>query len=374
MKYKHILGFAVAFIVITLIFLFAFYLRLLLAPFLVAYVLQFALRPLINMLEQRGIKHTAAVTIVFASAFLLFALLLSVLIPAIVSELSNVQANIENYTGVLIKKYHGLQTKLLSRTGLLKIFLGDKSIVDEFTTYLKNNLLFFIQKIPQHIFNFLPMILYIVVIPFATFFFLLDAQRIKKKIIGFVPNRYFEMSLNIIHSLHRQFGMLLRGMFISAVIISLLATAGLWIIGLEYPLLVGLFSGLANLIPYFGPVAGTIAACLVAIVTGSPPVFFLYILLVFLTVNLIDNVLVQPMVLARAANLHPLIVIFLVLAGSKIGGILGMLLAVPLVSLIRVVINILYNKLTRPVRPDFSKYVDIAETFFNNSNPHNFSG
>ena len=64
------------------------------------------------------------------------------------------------------------------------------------------------------------------------------------------------------------------------------------------------------------------------------------------------------MVLARAANLHPLLVIFLVLAGSKIGGILGMLLAVPLVSLIQVVINILYNEITRPVRPDFSKYTD----------------
>ncbi len=358
MKYKFFLGFIIAFIVIALILLSAFHLRLLLAPFLVAYVLQFALSPLVNLLEQRGIKHTVAVTIVFTFTFLLFVSLLGVLIPSIVSELSNIQDNIENYTGVLIEKYHGLQTKLLGRTGLLKNILGDKSIIDEFTTYLKNNLLFFIQKIPQRIFSFLPIILYIVVIPFATFFFLLDAQRIKKKIIGFVPNRHFEMSLNITHSLHRQFGMLLRGMLISAVIISLLAFTGLWIIGLEYPLLVGMFSGLANLIPYFGPIAGTIAACLVAVVTGSPPVFFLYVFLVFLTINLLDNILVQPMVLARAANLHPLLVIFLVLAGSKIGGILGMLLAVPLVSLIQVVINILYNEITRPVRPDFSKYTD----------------
>jgi len=359
MKYKHFPGFALAFIIIALIFLLAFYLRLLLAPFLVAYVLQFALRPLVSILEQKGIKHTLAVAIVFTFAFLLFASLLGILIPAIIAELSNIQTNIENYTSVLIKKYYDLQTKLLGRTGLLRNFLGNKSIIDEFTTFLKSNLLFLIQKIPQKIFTFLPMILYIVVIPFATFFFLLDAQRIKKKIIGYVPNRYFEMSLNIIYSLNKQFGMLLRGMVISAVIISLLSSAGLWIIGLEYPLLIGIFAGLANLIPYFGPIAGTIAACLVAVVTGSPPVFFLYILLVFLTVNLIDNVLVQPMVLARAANLHPLLVIFLVLAGSKIGGILGMLLAVPVVSLIQVVINILYNEFARPVRPDFSNYVNV---------------
>ena len=148
----------------------------------------------------------------------------------------------------------------------------------------------------------------------------------------------------------------------SAIIISTLASSGLWLIGLEYPILVGIFAGLANLIPYFGPVAGTIAAFIVAIVTGAPPVFFLYIIFVFLVVNVMDNVLVQPLVLARAANLHPLVVIFLVLTGSKLGGILGMLLAVPTASLLQVVLIILYEELRRPIRTDFSNYVDISDT------------
>ena len=204
------------------------------------------------------------------------------------------------------------------------------------------------------------MILNIIVIPFATFFFLLDDHRIKKTIIGIVPNRYFEVALIMVHKLHRQFGFLLMGMLADALIVAILASVGLWIIGLKYPLIVGIFAGATNLIPYFGPVVGTVIAFFVALITGSSNIMFLYILLVFLVVNLLENIFVQPIVFSRAANLHPLLVIFLVLAGSKIAGIFGMLLAVPCASLFQVVIKIIYNEFKRPVLPDFSKYSDVS--------------
>ena len=359
MNYHRIVGFSIALIFISLILVTTFYLRLILAPFIIAYILQFPLRPFVNMLKQRGVKHTAAVSLVFISALVLIMIFLSILIPAIASELSNIHDNIEDYSAILIKKYNEIQEILLDPAGPLKSLMRNESLIHEFTTYLKSSLLFFIQNIPKKIFSLLPLVLYIVVIPFATLFFLLDAQRIKERIIRLIPNRYFEISLNILHSLHKQFSLILRGMFMSAIIISILASSGLWIIGLEYPILVGIFAGMANLIPYFGPIVGIVAASLVAVVTGSPPIFFLSIVLTFILVNLLDNVLVQPMILARAANLHPLIVIFLVLTGSKIGGILGMLLAVPVASLLQVVIIILFNVLKRPARPDFSQYVDI---------------
>ena len=359
MKYQRIFGLVLALVSVSILFLIAFYLRLILVPFIIAYIFQFALRPLVNMLKQKGVKHRTAVSAVFTTAFLLIGIFLYILIPAVASELSNIQDNIENYTGVLIQKYNIMQETLLGGTGPLNELLGDRTLIEEFSTSFRNSLFFFIQKIPQKILNFIPLLLYIIVIPFATFFFLLDAQRIREKFIRLIPNRYFEISLNVINSLYKQFGLILKGMLTSAIIISILSSTGLWLIGLEYPIIVGIFSGLANLIPYFGPITGTVSASLVAIVTGANPSFFLYIILVFLVVNLIDNVLVQPLVLARAAKLHPLAVIFLVLTGSKIGGIFGMLVAVPIASLLQVVLIILYNELKKPVRPAFSEYVDV---------------
>ncbi len=357
MKYKKFLGFTIAIVIIVILLLVSFYLKLILAPFIVALVLQFALKPFVNMLEERGIKQSLAVSIVFILAFLILAVFLYIAIPAIASELSNIQANFENYSNIIVDK----SESIIGRSGPLKNLFGNRNIKEEMTSYLKNSLLFFIQKIPQLLFNIIPLILIIFVIPFATFFFLLDDQRIMKKLIGLVPNRYFEISLKIIRSLHKQFGMLLMGMLIDAIIVTLMASAGLWIIGLNYPIIVGLFAGVTNLIPYFGPVVGTVMAFIVAIVTGSPPIIFLYIILVFIVVNLLENVFVQPLIFSKAANLHPLSIIFLVLTGSKLAGLLGMLLAVPLASLFQVVVKILYNELMRPIRPDFSQYVDVEE-------------
>ena len=213
--------------------------------------------------------------------------------------------------------------------------------------------------------NFLPLILYIGIIPFATFFLLLDDVKIKKRIIDLVPNRFFETILLLLFSLNYQMGMLLRGMFASAAIISIFASFGLWIIDLEYPILIGIFAGLSNLIPYVGPIVGTFAACIVAVMTAKTPIFFLSIILVFLVVNLLDNVFVQPIVMSKAANLHPLIVITLVLMGSKIGGIVGMFLAVPVASLLQVILKILFTELRRPRKPDFSQYsiIQINDSF-----------
>ncbi|MFC1551766.1 AI-2E family transporter [Candidatus Latescibacterota bacterium] len=358
MKYQRMLVLVVFLAIISIIFLIAVQLRLILVPFVLAYIFQFALRPLVNMLKQKGVGHGTAVATVFFTSFLIVGSLLYILIPAIISELSNIQNNIENYSSVLINKYHMMQEVLLGGTGPLSEFFGEKNIVSGITESFESNIMFFIQKIPQKIIGILPMVLYVIVIPFATFFFLLDAQRIKERLIAMIPNRYFEISLNLLNSLHKQFGLILKGMLTSALIISILASAGLWFIGLEYPILVGIFSGIANLIPYFGPITGTITASLVAIVTGANPIFFLYILLVFLCVNLVDNVLVQPLVLARAAKLHPLAVIFLVLTGSKIGGIFGMLLAVPLASLLQVVVIILFQEFKKPIRPPFKDFIE----------------
>ncbi len=369
------LRFAIIFALIAFLLFCAYKLGTILAPFLIAYIFHYALKPGVNLLEQKGIRHVFSVIIVFVISFGMLAIFLNIFIPAVIDEMLGIKDNLPKYSEQFENSITWIENSFLGEFGgILNIFNieGFENIVDAGTDegynikkvvikYLTDSLLFVIKKVPSILFNVIPLILYILVIPFATFFFLLDEQRIKNKIISVVPNRYFEVTLNLLHSLNRQFGWLLSGMFLSAVIISSLASTGLWIIGLEYPILVGVFAGIANLIPYLGPVTGTVAASLVAIMTGAPAILFVYILIVFVIVNLLDNVLVQPIVLARAANLHPLIVIFLVLAGSKIGGLIGMLIAVPLVSLLNVVIKLIYKELTRPMRPDFAEYTDVVK-------------
>ena len=151
------------------------------------------------------------------------------------------------------------------------------------------------------------------------------------------------MSLNVLHKMDMQLGGYLRGQFIEAFVVGSLAILALWIIGVKYFILIGVFAGLANLIPYVGPVAGAVPAIIVAFTNGADSTVIIYIILAFIIIQLIDNVVMQPLVLSKSVNLHPLIIVIAILIGGKFFGILGMFLAVPSAGILKVTSSEIYN-------------------------------
>ena len=327
-----------------------------LLPFLFSYILLFALKPLVNELDQRGVRHVFSVLIVFFGSFGGLVLLLVFIIPALINEFTGIQDNMNEYSRSFNTFIANLQSLFLRYSSGLSFFSPDGEFVPDIKRYLNSFLQFFVQHITSLLST---LVLYCMVIPFATFFLLLDEQRITKKMISLVPNRYFEITLNLLYNLNRQSGLILRGMFISVAIISILSSLGLWLIDLHFPIIIGVFAGVSNLIPYAGPIVGIVAAFVTAVMTGSPSEIFFSIILVFIIVQLIDNTLIQPIVMAKSSNLHPLLVLFLVILGSSFGGVIGMFAVVPIVSLSQIVVKILFAELKRPSRPEFSLYRDI---------------
>jgi predicted PurR-regulated permease PerM len=110
---------------------------------------------------------------------------------------------------------------------------------------------------------------------------------------------------------------------------------------------VGTIAGVSNIIPYLGPLIGILAGTIAAVLQYSTLGWWtiLPVIFVFLTVQLLDNVFVQPVVVARSVNLHPLIVIFVVMVGSQMFGAVGMLLAVPLTAVLKVSVRTVYESL-----------------------------
>ena len=327
-----------------------------LLPFLFSYILLFALKPLVDKLDQRGVRHVFSVLIVFFGSFGGLVLLLVFIFPALINEFTGIKDNLNEYSRSFNTFINNLHSFFLRYSSGLSFFSPDGRFVPDIEGYLNSFLHFFVQRIPSLLST---LVLYCMVIPFATFFLLLDEQRITKQMIRLVPNRYFEITLNLLYNLNLQFGLILRGMSIYVVIISILYSIGLWLIGLHYPIIIGVFAGVSNLIPYAGPIVATIAAFVTVVMTGSSNEMYLSIILVSIVVQIIDNALVQPIVMAKSSNLHPLLVLLLVMLGSSFGGFIGMFVIVPLVSLIQIVLKILYAELKRPSRPEFSLYHDI---------------
>ena len=211
--------------------------------------------------------------------------------------------------------------------------------------YLQNVVTILLKETPGLVGQLLSGLTLFIIVPFALFFFLAEGRTIKRAIIEQVPNRYFELILNLLHRIDRQLGSYMRGMMLSVIIVSLLSSTGLYIIGLEHFLVIGLLAGLANVIPYMGPAIGIIAGVVAAVLQYSALSFGVVIpvIIVFAIVQLVDNVFVAPMVVGRSVNLHPLLVIFAVFVGSELFGAVGMLLAVPTTAVIKVSVRTIYE-------------------------------
>ena len=180
-----------------------------------------------------------------------------------------------------------------------------------------------------------------VIILFLTFFLLNSGRQMKKALIQIVPNRFFEVALVLIQGLDRQLGDYLRSRLIQTVIISIIAAIGYWILGLRFALLIGIIAGLANLIPYIGPFIGAIPAIIVVFLGSrfGPGWSLLAVITLTLVIQIIDNAIITPLIIGKSVELGPVTTIVVVLLGEQLLGLMGLLMAVPIAAMCKLIIE-----------------------------------
>ena len=179
----------------------------------------------------------------------------------------------------------------------------------------------------------------LLVVPFVAFFVLKDGGQIRQSLLQLVPNRYFEITLAIYEKVETNIGRYFKALFLQSLSIATVATVLLYVVGLNSALAVGIFAGLANTIPYFGPLMGLLAGALVGIAQTGDFSLLLGVLIAMGLTQIADNVLFQPLIFSRAAQAHPLVILFVVLIGAQLGGIVGMLVAIPFTTIVRVMVQ-----------------------------------
>ncbi len=195
-----------------------------------------------------------------------------------------------------------------------------------------------------------------VLLPIIFLFLLFDDRHIVRYMVSLVPNRYFELTLTMIHEVDLAIGNYLRGTFLESVLVSIAFSCGLIIIGfpVKAAFLIGMFAGIMNAIPLLGPLIGLVVSLIYALIAedvtplipgfGPDAVFFGVVIVVVVT-HLMDNVIFAPIVLGGAVNLHPLVVILGVMGGSMSFGFTGMLLAIPTIVVVKVMTETLFRGL-----------------------------
>jgi putative permease len=329
------LRFLIAIIVLVVIGWLIYSLSTIITILLLSALIAYLLDPVASYLEAKGMSRVYATIIIFLLFFITIGITSWTLLPGLLGELYTLQQSLS------LEDTSSLSKKVETFIGTNLSFINVENL--EIEEKIRNALSLLTDELLTILANLLSIISFVVIIPFVVFFLLKDGRKMKKAFVHFVPNRYFEMTLNVLHKIDQQLGWYLRGQFTEAFVVGLLSVIALWLLDVQYFIIIGIFAGLANLIPYVGPVAGAIPAIVVTLVNGSEPVKVLYIVVAFALVQLIDNVVLQPMVLSKSVNLHPLIIVFAVLIGGQFFGLLGMLLAVPAAGIIKVTSSELYQ-------------------------------
>jgi predicted PurR-regulated permease PerM len=179
---------------------------------------------------------------------------------------------------------------------------------------------------------------------FMSFFFLKDGSLFFKMVFSVTPDRYMASVKNILSHSHRMLSRYFAGLFIQALIMMTMVSLGLWALGIQNALLIGVFAGLANVVPYLGPLIAAGFGLFVGVTSGlavDPSVamtgLILRIVAVFSVAQFLDNWFVQPAIVGSSVRVHPLELFIVLLASSTIGGMLGMALALPVYTILRIV-------------------------------------
>lgn len=149
----------------------------------------------------------------------------------------------------------------------------------------------------------------------------------------------------IFRLINEVFSKFIRGQLLEAFCVGVLSSIALSIVGIDYAVVIGLISGICNMIPYVGPLVGTILAAVMGLLSGSP-IKVIYAIIAMLVVQQIDNNLLAPKIVGDSVGLHAVFTMMAILVGVNVGGLLGMLLAVPVAASIRVLFNKWYEEYT----------------------------
>jgi putative permease len=314
----------------------------LLLPLLLSLIVTFLLAPLVNFVERDGISRTTGIFVIYFLVTALLALLASWLLPHWLEMYSSLRTDLPRYLGRFLGLFKDIQAGLQTHFPYIAQYdLAGKT--RNMTDHLLSQILVETPKSALRIGSLL------VLVPLFSFFFLRDGHRIMRSCISLVPNRHYEMAHEMSYFVSRQLANFIRGRILEAFIVGLVVAAGLSCTDIRYAPLLGAFAGVTNLIPYIGPIVGMVPGILIALVDLGMGAQFWWILVVYVLIAqiLVDNFILIPVLISRVSDLHPVWVIFAIIMGGKVYGVLGMIIGVPVASIVKIfILEIRYYRRT----------------------------
>ena len=328
------------FAVLALLLAFLYAVMPILTPFLVSLLIAYMGDPLVDKLEERGLSRTLGVIVVFAVIVLILAGVLAFLVPLISKQLVKLYGMLPQMVDWV---QHTAVPWLHTKLGVPSDILDGDKLKQAFSEHLDKTsgaAGFLLAKVTASGMALFGFVANFVLIPVVSFYLLRDWDILVDKVRGLLPRRGEGAVVKMAKECHEVLGAFIRGQLLVMLALGGIYATGLMLLGLDLGLLVGLLAGLASIVPYMGFAVGITAALLAGVFQFG---FELYPLLgivgVFALGQALEGMVLTPLLVGDRIGLHPVAVIFAIMAGGQLFGFTGVLLALPAAAVIMVLLR-----------------------------------
>ncbi len=301
-----------------------------LALIFIAVLLALAFAPAVRTIQRRWrFPRPLAVAAIFVGLLVVAAGTLALLAGPLTSEVRHLASNFSDY-------WRGASDRLVGWRDYSAV-LGDREAVDRAIASVGTTLQAAAGNVAAFLVGLLGGMLSLIVVAVLTFYLLLQEDAIRGAVVALCPPRAQGRLASLIEQLEQRLSSWLRGMAILGLVVGGLSLAGLWLLGIKYAVVLAIVAGVAELIPYVGPVLGAVPAIFLTLMTDSPAKAVAVVVLYWL-IQQLENHLIVPKVMQHTVGLNPVVIIVSVLLGAQLAGFAGVLVAVPTAAAVSVLL------------------------------------
>ncbi len=311
-------------------------------------IIAYALNPIINFLEKKGINRLLGVLIVYLSIIAVFFIVSFLIIPKSSAEIKRLVTNMPTYFEQVSKMVDNLYTKYYSTLGgLPPMFKGIEQVVMDNIVNIEDAIVNTLKVFIGGIIHTLSKFVSIVLTPILTLYFLVDKDFFKKKLKEAIPKKYRADVMYLANKIDYSLSRFVRGRLIMSLYVGVFTTVVLMIMGIEFAFVIGFVTGIADIIPYIGPLLGFIPAVFFAYL--SSPIKVLWVSVLFVLIQWGENNILAPKIIGENLGMHPLVILLSIIIGGGVFGVFGMILSVPTVAVFRILFNFTKDKMKKPL-------------------------
>ena len=301
--------------------------REIICTLLYSYILYYTLKPFQKTLIHKGIKKKNASVLLVISVLVGFLLMSIYFIPLFFRESISLAGNF----GIGEKDFYKISEKFSGiKNNKILVNLLDGLYKKGYSAFMG-----YANDFLDNVLDFADNILAVFVIPVITYYFLCDAEKIKNKIVFLFPIKWRKIIRKIGYDTDKILSKYILSQFLLCGIVSILTFVILICFKIKYPILLSTINGVFNIIPYFGPLFGAMPSIIIAFVYS--PKKAIYLTIALYAIQVLEGNIISPKITGDSVDLHPIVVIIVLILGGKISGIMGMILAIPIVVFIKII-------------------------------------